>query len=107
MSTKKFLIAALAAILAATPVAAQHSVQDLDDAMHVSCASHKATDWHSELWNVIMDYQDVLRITCATRTVYEECVRHPRMTLGQAFATVLYNIEFGRKAQLPQFVCGA
>lgn len=92
------------AVLMATPAAAEIVTNDVwETVSRVKCAD--ASDWSSHVWEIVGEVDDqIIDHVCKTRLVYVECVNNPRMTIGQALASIYYKIEFSRK--LPEFRCG-
>lgn len=100
--TTKLIIGMVAAALMATPAYAVTNAE-WDSASNVKCAN---APWLSPVWDAVGDVDDpIINSVCKTRLVYMECKANPRMTVGQALASIHYKIEFGRP--LPQFRCGA
>ena len=91
----------VAAVMISTPALASPAWETVT---HTKCSD--ASDWSSPIWGTVQDVDDqILDHVCKTRLVYAECVNHPRMTVGQALASIHYKIEFG--GNLPRFQCGA
>jgi hypothetical protein len=95
----------ICSVLMATPSVADTVTNDVwETVSHTKCAD--ASDWSSRVWGIVEDVDDqILDHVCKTRIVYAECMKNPRMTIGQALASVHYKIEFSSK--LPEFRCGA
>jgi hypothetical protein len=88
-----------------TPAAAEMATNDSwERVSRVRCAD--ASEWSSRIWKIVEEVDDqIIDHVCKTRLVYVECMNNPRMTIGQALASIHYKIEFGRR--LPEFRCGA
>jgi hypothetical protein len=93
-----------AALVTTSPAAKVVTNDEWETVSRIKCAD--ASDWSNHVWEVVEKVDDqIINHMCKTRIVYIECIINPRMTIGQALASIHYKIEFGRK--LPEFRCGA
>lgn len=94
----------LSVLMAAPSFAGTVTAGDWETISQLRCAD--ANDWHSPAWDAVDKVDDqIINHVCKTRLVYAECISNPRMTIGQALASIHYKIEFG--GRLPVFRCGA
>jgi hypothetical protein len=96
-----FIAIAAAAVLMPAGVRAE---VEWDAARMVPCKDflHKESGKLSsgpEFWDAVGDRADLIGIDqgCRSLLVWAECRDHPRMTVGQALASIYYKIEFGRR----------